>query len=99
MEIVNIKKYIVVFMLGIMGIIMFCPFNFTNGQTCIVDRWLNSNFSSASTITYETRLHRYVVPYGLLWWSSIGLVVVEFLRTRYPQNKDRTHTNRDKRLL
>jgi len=73
-----IHRFLVILLVGLLGCIMFFPFNFFNGQTCIVDRWLNSNLISVTTVTYEARLHRYVVPYGLLWWGSIGLSALFF---------------------
>ena len=74
----RIKRYMIILLFGLAGLIMFFPFNFKNGQTCMMDRLLNSPLYTRHDLTYETRLHRYVVPYGLLWWGSIGLTAIFF---------------------
>lgn len=98
MKNVILKYSIRPLIIGLLGMVLFFPYKFHNGQTCIIDRWLNHPIQHETTISFETRLHRYVLPYGLLWWSSIGLVVVELLRTRYPRNRFLKHTNEDESL-
>lgn len=66
--------------LAIAGVILFFPINFSDEHTCLLDYIVHA----AATVSDPNAPHahpsellgRYLVPYGLLWWSSILAVVV-----------------------
>ena len=73
--------------IGLLGFVLFFPWKYVNGQTCIVDRWLKYDIHDGKAISFETRLHRYVWPYGILWWLSGNTMVIGLKHGKYHKLK------------
>jgi hypothetical protein len=65
---------------GIAGVILFLPMNFSNEHTCLLDLVMHAAATTSNPEAPHAHsgklLRRYLVPYGLLWWSSIVTVIV-----------------------
>ncbi|NIA28992.1 MAG: hypothetical protein GWP06_03655 [Actinobacteria bacterium] len=72
-----IKYLLLIFSLA--GFILFFPMRFSNNDCCLGDVLsLFGNQHSMETTAHHNGdvgylLHRYVFPFGLLWWTSIAL--------------------------
>ena len=91
-----LRKSVGFLIVGTLGFILFFPCKFRGGQTCIVDRWLNSHAHKEEMISSDTRLHRYVWPYGFLWWGSMGVAVVLFYRLNNLRKRPESNLKMDK---
>jgi hypothetical protein len=64
---------------GIAGVILFFPMNFSNEHTCPLDLIVHAAATSADPEAPHAHpgelLRHYLLPYGLLWWSSIIAVI------------------------
>jgi hypothetical protein len=94
--------------IGIIGTVFFFPLPLGNHDTCFYHRLFSqtenhhpteSNTTNTSHIAAENMQHHdvlreYILPFGLFWWSSIGLTVLGayFLnkQSKYHQNKEIT---------
>ena len=65
---------------AIAGVILFFPFNFSDAHTCLFDVLVHAAASVSNPEAQHTHsselLRRYLIPYGLLWWSSIIAVLM-----------------------
>ncbi|HDL19322.1 MAG TPA: hypothetical protein ENH29_09730 [Bacteroidetes bacterium] len=77
--------------LGTVGVIGFFPVNFESRYTCIYHRFFCDGMQNPtldvadgnrpgglcynSEVPHNDLLKRYLIPFGFLWWSSIGLLV------------------------
>ena len=66
--------------LAMAGVILFFPFNFSDAHTCLFDLIVHAAATASNPAAEHTHpselLRRYLIPYGLLWWSSIIAVLV-----------------------
>lgn len=75
------KIGILLILFGLFGIILFFPWKFENGSTCVADDYFNVKSTvHPVNMNYEMRMHRYILPYGFLWWLSIAILVYAFYR-------------------
>lgn len=66
--------------LAMAGVILFFPINFSDAHTCLFDLIVHAAVTVSSPEALHTHsselLRRYLIPYGLLWWSSIIAVLI-----------------------
>lgn len=85
------------------GVILFFPMNFSNEHTCLLDLAVHA----AATASHPEAPHdhpsellrHYLIPYGLLWWSSIVAVIavaVAWSRRRTKSEEPVTHQRKSK---
>ena len=76
------NKVITIFILliGLIGLVIFFPIHFADNECCVAEVLAykmnyahKMHFNRDFTDHHQLAKH-YVVPFGLLWWSSIGLV-------------------------
>ena len=69
------KYFLMLLVFAITGFIIFFPWKFENGNTCMADQYIGRHDLHASMNTnYEMRIKNYTIPYGLVWWASIALI-------------------------
>lgn len=68
---------------GIAGAVLFFPVNINNKYTCLYHRLFSPGHSyphaagaDISQTQKEDLLHRYLSPFGLLWWGSLLLTAL-----------------------
>lgn len=89
---------------GTVGAIGFFPFNFQSQYTCIYHRFFCENMMNQTQCAAGARmsgtdatmgaedhtrlLNRYLIPFGFLWWGSIGLLVggIYLTKVKYSGN-------------
>jgi hypothetical protein len=76
---------LMILIIGIFGSFLFFPLRLAKNHTCFCERLFFSNTVSKdnpfrypvdqifSQATNRELIHSYVLPFGLLWWLSIGL--------------------------
>lgn len=61
------------------GVILFFPMNFSDEHTCLLDLVVHAaataSHPEAPHAHPSEMLRHYLIPYGLLWWSSIIAVI------------------------
>lgn len=60
-----------VFIAALFGAVVFFPVNIGNTYTCLFHRLVVGE--AAHSLPTAALLDRYIVPFGLLWWSSLFL--------------------------
>jgi hypothetical protein len=84
----RIKKFRWFLIPGILGFILFFPWRFQNGYTCIADRVLKWNTQPGQVqLSFEKQQIRYVLPFGLFWWASAGMMAAAFFLTKTNSKK------------
>ena len=69
-------------------IVLFFPSKWQEGYTCLADRMLSGDLMNFECVhTPDAMIHRYVIPFGLIWWGSI-LSFAMILMHRNKKNKD-----------
>ncbi len=71
------KKYIhyIIFCFSLIGFILFFPARFHQNSSCLGDQWRlmgEHRVQQHSFMEPNRMLHRYVFPFGVLWWASIA---------------------------
>ena len=74
------RKYVnyIILSLSIICFILFFPVRFSHNQCClgdvmsIVDVYHSEQHMLMDQDSAHRMLHRYLIPFGLLWWASIG---------------------------
>jgi len=90
MRIKKYKRMMLFGALGFLGFVLFFPWKFESGETCLADHYLSiKSPPNPMTMDFETRIQRYVLPCGILWWMSIGAMMLALSgwRQRRKQNK------------
>ena len=83
----RINKFRLFLISGILGFILFFPWRFQNGYTCIADQVLKWNTQPGQVqLSSEKQQIRYVLPFGLFWWASAGMMAAAIFMTK-PKNK------------
>lgn len=78
----NIKVLLPV--LALIAFIAFFPMKYRTGYTCFADRMVSErkpvqmHHPSAGAMR-----QRYLFPFGLIWWTSVGVLII--VLTRYSQ--------------
>lgn len=66
--------------LALAGMILFFPINVSGEHTCLLDYIVHAAATGSDANAPHTHpselLGHYLIPYGLLWWLSILVVVV-----------------------
>ncbi|MCI0693918.1 hypothetical protein L0337_18170 [candidate division KSB1 bacterium] len=66
--------------LALAGMILFFPINVSGDYTCLLDYIVHAAATVSDAHAPHTHpselLGRYLIPYGILWWLSILVVVV-----------------------
>ncbi len=84
------------------GGVLFFPVKIDNADTCLFQHRFSPCAeqvdSTAGAATYDTLIHRYLIPYALLWWLSLGAatlgvvgVVRSFRRGRSERRSQQLH--------
>lgn len=61
---------------AVAGVVLFFPFNFSGEHTCLLDHIVHAVANGDTPHAHPGELlGRYLIPYGLLWWSSITAVI------------------------
>jgi hypothetical protein len=69
------KNFLILLVFAIAGFVIFFPWKFENGSTCMADQFAGRHeLHESININYETRIKNYIIPYGLMWWVSIALI-------------------------
>jgi hypothetical protein len=75
------KVTILLVLAGVAGLILCFPWKFDNGSTCLADEYFNDHSIVRPVhMNYQMQMHRYLLPYGFLWWLSIAILVYVFYR-------------------
>jgi hypothetical protein len=68
--------------IGLVGALFFFPMKLENGRTCLAHQYIRGegfHKEGDTMIAHGHSLAReYILPYGLVWWMSIGLAVTGF---------------------
>jgi hypothetical protein len=59
------------------GGVLFFPLKINNADTCLFQHKFSPcgatiDSTAGSDAVYDTLIRRYLIPYGLLWWLSLG---------------------------
>jgi len=88
----NKKIIIIALILGAMGTILFCPLKMESGETCLFHRIFGQDINYIpdhvpSMERAHLMLQRYLVPFGLVWWLSLGVLVVSMYQLKVLKRK------------
>ena len=82
----KINKIQMILLLVLLAVFVICfPVKYAAGHTCLAD-YLASHepVSGLHPLSFGAMRARYVFPFGLIWWASIGVLFWEFFKL---QNK------------
>lgn len=84
-------------LLGLVGAALFFPLKLGEGKTCLVHQYFvgESDHDGWYAVAGDEHVlaRTYVLPYGLLWWTSLGLSVIGLHLAHYKRSI-RTEMNR-----
>ena len=88
----NRKIIIIALILGAMGTILFCPMKMDSGETCLFHRFFGQDIKHIpdhvpSMERAHLMLQRYLVPFGLAWWLSLGMLVLSMYQLKVLKRK------------
>ena len=88
----NSKIIIIALILSVMGTILFCPIKMKSGDTCIFHRLFikDMNYVPDHVPIMERSqlmLQRYLVPFGLVWWLSLGVLFLAMYQLKTLKRK------------
>ena len=74
----NQKTIILIFLISLIGFVLFFPVRFSDYDCCLGDLWtIFGNHFHADPQHHHgahgSLVQRYFFPFGILWWSSIAL--------------------------
>jgi len=78
----NQKTTILIFTISLIGFALFFPARFSDNECCLGDLWtiFGNHFHTGIEHQHGAHhhdggllVHRYLFPFGFLWWSSIAL--------------------------
>jgi len=88
---------VIVAIIAVAGVILLFPVNFGNEHTCLLDHITHAAATISDAHTPHEHpselLRNYLIPYGILWWSSIlAMVLVALLwPRRHNPSKTKLH--------
>jgi len=87
------KILVVAIIIGAIGTVLFVPIKMQSGGTCLVDQLLGGKSSDnpPGIATADLMLRRYLVPFGVAWWLSLGLLVLGWYQFRTLKDKSKEH--------
>lgn len=88
----NRKIIIIALILGAIGTILFCPIKMESGDTCLFHRIFGEDIKYIpdhvpSMEKAHLMLQRYLVPFGLVWWLSLGVLVLSVYQLKVLKHK------------
>ena len=61
--------------LALAAFAVFFPLKYSSGHTCLGER-LFSPVAAMGRYHPDAMLHHYLFPYGVIWWISIGVLIL-----------------------
>lgn len=88
----NRKIIIIALILGAIGTILFCPMKMESGATCLFHRIKGAEIKYIPDHVHSMErshlmLQRYLVPFGLAWWLSLGVFVLSLYQLKVLKRK------------
>ena len=88
----NKKIIIMALILGSLGTVLFCPIKMESGDTCLFHRILEKETKYipdkiSSMEKAHLMLRRYLVPFGLIWWLSLGVLLLSLYQLKALKRK------------
>ena len=88
----NSKIIIIALILSAIGTILFCPIKMKSGDTCLFHRLFIEDMNYipdhiASLERSQLMLQRYLVPFGLAWWFSLGVLALSMYKLKLFKRK------------
>jgi len=91
---------LIILLIGMSGSLLFFPLKLDGNHTCFCqwlffsktvwqEKYSNSPVGDMTSFTkHQELIQSYVVPFGILWWFSIGLAFggVYYLRKKLPED-------------
>lgn len=92
----NNSILVAILLIAMVGTVMFFPLNMKSGKTCLFHRTFGGDEDYIrGHVPYAERahamLHRYLAPYGFIWWLSLAVVALSI----YQLKKSNTKSNRE----
>lgn len=87
--------------IGLTGAVFFFPMKFEDGNTCLAQHYVGGEISGTGHHLMKfdhghghDLAQEYIIPYGLIWWTSLGMLVFGLYLTRYKVDKQiQVHSN------
>ena len=87
--------------IGLAGAVFFFPMKFENGKTCLAQQYVGGEIGGPGDNLMKLDhghghdiAQDYIIPYGLIWWTSLGMLVFGLYLTRYKGDKQiQVHAN------
>ena len=94
----NKKIIIMALILGSIGTLLFCPIKMESGDTCLFHKisgkeakYIPDHVPSVEKA--HLMLHKYLVPFGLLWWFSVGVLALSLYQLKVLKRKYKMRSN------
>ena len=77
------------------GVILFFPINLSGEHTCLLDYIVHAVATASNEHAPHSHpgelLGRYLIPYGIFWWSSIIAVIAVAVAWSHRRTKSKEH--------
>lgn len=76
---------VMLIIIGLTGAIFFFPMKLNEGKTCLAQQYISGhrNEVNHTIMDHDHQLAQdYIIPYGFIWWSSLGLFSFGLYLTR-----------------
>jgi len=93
------EAWIIFVILGLSGAVFFFPMKLDEGKTCLAQHYISVEASRMDHIMSDhghQLAQKYIIPYGLIWWSSLAMFAFGLYLTRkkgVKENPDTTTMN------